>query len=75
MMRWVRDNIGDTVYGRVDLVLAPNDGLRVMELELIEPWLYFSTDCPGHGPSPGLAEFVDLLGSLAEQGVSQKSRR
>jgi glutathione synthase/RimK-type ligase-like ATP-grasp enzyme len=34
---------GDPLYGRVDLVADDRDGLRVIELELIEPRLYLDT--------------------------------
>ena len=46
------------LYGRVDLVRAPDGSLRLMELELIEPYLY-----PEQGPElgPRFAAALDRL--------------
>jgi hypothetical protein len=39
------------VYARVDMVRGPDGGWLLMELELIEPWLYLAHD--GHGGHHG----------------------
>lgn len=50
------------LYGRVDLVRAPDGGLRLMELELIEPYLY-----PQQGPELG-PRFAGALSQLLDEG-------
>ena len=56
--------IGQPVlYGRVDLVRAPDGSLRLMELELIEPYLY-----PEQGPELG-PRFAAALVHLLDEGA------
>jgi glutathione synthase/RimK-type ligase-like ATP-grasp enzyme len=48
-------------YARVDLVKGPSDDWLLMELELIEPWLYLAYD--GHGGKLGAKLFAQALNS------------
>ena len=41
--QFLRGRLAGLTYGRVDLV-ATSDGWQLMELELVEPWLYLSFD-------------------------------
>lgn len=47
------------LYARVDLVRGPDGGWLLMELELIEPWLYLGQD--GAGGRHGAAVFAQAL--------------
>jgi glutathione synthase/RimK-type ligase-like ATP-grasp enzyme len=46
-------------YARVDLVRGPNDSWLLMELELIEPWLYLAHD--GQGGRHGAALLAKVI--------------
>lgn len=45
VMAWVSDRFGPLLYGRVDLLPAAS-GPRVVEVELIEPSMFFEVDPP-----------------------------
>lgn len=64
LIAWVQKNLGHTVYARVDGLDTPG-GFVLMELELIDPWLYFSTEWPGDKKNPGVQEFAHALLSAA----------
>jgi glutathione synthase/RimK-type ligase-like ATP-grasp enzyme len=48
-----------TLYARVDLVAGPDGNWLLMELELIEPWLYLALD--GQNGRKGAAGFAQAL--------------
>jgi glutathione synthase/RimK-type ligase-like ATP-grasp enzyme len=51
-------------YARVDLVRGPTGAWLLMELELIEPWLYLPQD--GHGGHHGAALFAKTIAARLE---------
>jgi len=52
------DLLGPTTYGRVDLVPTDGGAPAVLELELLDPALFFE-----HHPA-GAARFADVLSAL-----------
>ncbi|MCB2154846.1 hypothetical protein KQI84_08150 [bacterium] len=50
---------GETLYARIDLARCPDGGLGVMEVEVIEPSLYFNMD------PDSAARFVDAFERIA----------
>ncbi len=54
---------GRLLYARVDMVRVPSGALAVMEVELIEPYLY-----PDQGPTMG-EHFADALEAMLHQSV------
>ncbi|HEX7421877.1 MAG TPA: hypothetical protein VF505_18475 [Thermoanaerobaculia bacterium] len=51
---------GDLLYARVDVVDRPA-GVTLMELELIEPWLYLTSE-PG-----ALRRFAEAIGAMSSR--------
>ncbi len=51
---WIVEKFGQLLYARIDLLPSP-DGPKVLEVELIEPSLFFESD------PPSAKRFVDLL--------------